>query len=490
MTFSSLTVSLKPEITLTPVEGNILLQSSSRKLTFHQPEPGLKTALDALKQGTHTPGQLQTLILETDGTQVREKFDAYLNRLIELGWICHAIPPSSPELSPLATAIPMVGDYYFDCPEIDWDAFAKRFQRNIAFTLSRFAYLHQVEGEMVLESPLTKGKIKFSDWRGPGLVSQLSQPQTATSLSQEIPGITEEIAQQFLSLLFAAQMLSASFASPVEEDEEVKSEEATPPLVFWEFHDLLFHSRSRLGRHNNPLGGIFPYVGKIDPLPGVKPLMSDVVIPLAKPNLEELNQTDMPLSQALETRRSIRRYDETPITLEQLGQFLYRCSRVKKLFDTERGEVSNRPYPGGGAIYELEIYPVVNACQGLEQGLYHYHPLDHVLCQVSAWTAETEALVQDVWFASAQHDQPQVVFVITARFGRMFWKYQSMAYAAILKHVGVMYQTFYLVATSMNLAPCGIGAGNSDLFQKATGIDYYEESSVGEFMLASVPVKP
>ncbi|NEQ84140.1 MAG: dehydrogenase, partial [Moorea sp. SIO2I5] len=171
MTFSSLTVSLKPEITLTPVDGNILLQSSSRKLTFHQPEPGLKTALDALKQGTHTPAQLQTLVLETDGTQVGEKFDAYLNRLIELGWICHAIPPSSPELSPLAIAIPMLGDYYFDCPEIDWDA--------IAFTLSRFAYLHQVEGEMVLESPLTKSKIKFSDWLGPALVSQLSQPQTA-----------------------------------------------------------------------------------------------------------------------------------------------------------------------------------------------------------------------------------------------------------------------------------------------------------------------
>ncbi|WP_287255195.1 hypothetical protein [Moorena sp. SIO4E2] len=40
MNFSSLTVSLKPEITLTPVEGNIVIQSSSRKLTFHQPEPG------------------------------------------------------------------------------------------------------------------------------------------------------------------------------------------------------------------------------------------------------------------------------------------------------------------------------------------------------------------------------------------------------------------------------------------------------------------
>ena len=79
----------------------------------------------------------------------------------------------------------------------------------------------------------------------------------------------------------------------------------------------------------------------------------------------------------------------------------------------------------------------------------------------------------------------QVLVIVAARFQRIAWKYSSMAYAAILKHVGVMYQTMYLVATAMGLAPCGIGCGDSDLFARAAGTEYFAETSVGEFLLGS-----
>jgi hypothetical protein len=39
----------------------------------------------------------------------------------------------------------------------------------------------------------------------------------------------------------------------------------------------------------------------------------------------------------------------------------------------------------------------------------------------------------------------------------------------------------------MNLAPCGLGTGDSDLFSQAVGTDYYEETSVGELLLGSLP---
>jgi SagB-type dehydrogenase family enzyme len=80
---------------------------------------------------------------------------------------------------------------------------------------------------------------------------------------------------------------------------------------------------------------------------------------------------------------------------------------------------------------------------------------------------------------------PQVLIVIIARFQPLAWKYESIAYALMLKHVGALYQTMYLVATAMNLAPCGIGRGDSDLFAKAAGCNYYAETSVGEFALGS-----
>lgn len=65
------------------------------------------------------------------------------------------------------------------------------------------------------------------------------------------------------------------------------------------------------------------------------------------------------------------------------------------------------------------------------------------------------------------------------------WKYESVAYALIMKHVGVLKQAMYLVATAMGRAPCALGAGNAELFAQAASLDYYAKTSVGEFLLGS-----
>src|SRR5205814_6728998 len=98
-----------------------------------------------------------------------------------------------------------------------------------------------------------------------------------------------------------------------------------------------------------------------------------------------------------------------------------------------------------------------------------------------------ETLLHITWVMANRQTRPQVYLGITARFQRVQWKYESIVYALILKHVGVLYQTMYLVATTMGLAPCALGGGNTDLFARAAGTDYYAESSVGEFILGSAP---
>lgn len=117
-------------------------------------------------------------------------------------------------------------------------------------------------------------------------------------------------------------------------------------------------------------------------------------------------------------------------------------------------------------------------------GLYYYQPQAHELSCISGETEAVEALLKDAGMAMGQ-GKPQVLIVITARFQRLAWKYESIAYALMLKHVGALYQTMYLVATAMNLAPCGIGSGDSELFAQAVGCNYYAETSVGEFVLGS-----
>jgi oxazoline/thiazoline dehydrogenase len=120
---------------------------------------------------------------------------------------------------------------------------------------------------------------------------------------------------------------------------------------------------------------------------------------------------------------------------------------------------------------------------GLEPGLYRYNGTAHSLEHVSQPSHHTRRMLADAAQSSGMHAQPHVLVILAARFLRVNWKYESMAYALILKNVGVVYQTMYLVGTAMRLAPCALGGGNADAFCKAAGTSYWEESSVGEFLL-------
>jgi len=63
------------------------------------------------------------------------------------------------------------------------------------------------------------------------------------------------------------------------------------------------------------------------------------------------------------------------------------------------------------------------------------------------------------------------------------WKYGSIAYSLILKDVGAVIQTMYLMATDMGLGGCAIGTNNIDLFANMTGIEFHVEGPVGQFAL-------
>ncbi len=80
---------------------------------------------------------------------------------------------------------------------------------------------------------------------------------------------------------------------------------------------------------------------------------------------------------------------------------------------------------------------------------------------------------------------PQILIVLTCRFPRFAWKYQSMAYRLVLMNAGVVIQTMYLVATDLGLAGCANGSGDSRLFAEITGLDPLRETSIGEFALGS-----
>jgi SagB-type dehydrogenase family enzyme len=177
--------------------------------------------------------------------------------------------------------------------------------------------------------------------------------------------------------------------------------------------------------------------------------------------------------------------------LAELSQLLDGTVRVLSKWNSEAhvGEASPvveyalRPYPSAGASYELELYLAAGKCGGLDRGFYHYDAGGHALVSIDARAHDLEAMLTGARLAMGEAAAPQVLITIAARFGRMSWKYSSIAYGLILKDVGVLTQTLYLMATDLGLGGCAIGSVNIDLFARMTGIEFHIEGPVGQFAL-------
>ena len=191
------------------------------------------------------------------------------------------------------------------------------------------------------------------------------------------------------------------------------------------------------------------------------------------------------MTHILENHQTYREQGKIDISAQTIGEFLYRSVRIKKQSKGNDYERAYHPYPSCGALNEIEIYPFVYSCDGISPGAYRYDALAHELEHLSLMNSKVELILKKAQSTLKMNTIPQIVIVLAAKFQRMMWKYESNAYALILKNSGIISHTMYLVATAMNLAPCGIGGGSSDDFCDAIGTDYWEETSVGEFVLGS-----
>ncbi len=350
--------------------------------------------------------------------------------------------------------------------------------------LSRFAYLRRRGNEMVLESPRAGALFRIGDPKIAAALATLATPQKISRLRRQdgFPG------PDLLALLVDCQIL---FRIDASSGEGLRPAEGDENLVLWDFHDLLFHTHSTEGRQANPLGGLYPYAGLIPPPPAVRPRWPGKTIDLRQLS-DAPPKTPSPFARLLHERHSTRDFDERqPITLAELARFLDSTARIRAKWKDQADlgdggpmvEYAARPYPAGGGAYELELYLAVANCDGLARGFYHYDADRHALVPIDVRAAELDALLAGAEFAMGAPAAPQILITIAARFGRVSWKYSSVAYSLILKDVGVLLQTLYLMATDMGLGGCAIGTNNIDLFEKMTGVEFHIEGPVGQFAL-------
>ena len=249
----------------------------------------------------------------------------------------------------------------------------------------------------------------------------------------------------------------------------------------WEFHDRLFHTRSRMwGGDPRPFGVTMRLRGQMDPLPAEEsPDGPPIALPTGAPARSEPS-----LAAVTEARRS-RRAAGAPLTVEDLGALLQRVARVRGVRPAAAGDELDRPVPSAGALGAVGVYPLIVDCEGLQAGLHRYDGRAHALRAIPGRPEHLDAIVENArTTAGLAPDAPvQALLVLVARFGRLQFKYSGMAYAAVLKDVGVLFEALALTTTALGLGGCPLGGGDALAFARASGLDPWAAGSVGEFLL-------
>jgi SagB-type dehydrogenase family enzyme len=444
-------------------DGHVVARYEGYAQSFGQFTPAVHKRLSELRTGL-------PLASTGRGRAADKEMDVLLQRLARSGLLEYRLLAARGGKNRLLIE-PQVADY--------WPKVAK-IANSDTIALSRFAYLRRRGKEMVLESSRAGALFRISDPKIASALATLSEPQKVSRYREkrDFPGL------EILGLLLDCQIL---FKLRLGDVDGQRASEGDPNLVLWDFHDLLFHTRSTEGRQANPLGGLYSYSDLMAPLPAVRPPWPGQPI-----HLNSAASSPTSFASLLDERRSIRDFDdEHPVTLAELGVLLQTAARVRAKW-TDRADMADegpevsyasRPYPSGGAAYELELYLVVNTCEGLKRGFYHYDAERHALMSIDVASETLDAQLADAEFAIGASAFPQILIVIAARFGRVSWKYSSVAYSLILKDVGVLTQTLYLTATDMGLGGCAIGTNNIDRFARMTGLDFFIEGPVGQFAL-------
>jgi SagB-type dehydrogenase family enzyme len=464
---------LRPETSMAYQDGRLVVRFPYGVVAVGAGDAPLVAALETLAAGPASLPAVESAALDTSTEEpvtVLARLQWLLDRLHST--LVHAVGfpagcPAGATGRPLLRVLPLTGDVRFVAPPALPDR---------PVQLSRLAYLRRRDDRLVLESGLAPFRVELVTPSAAVLATALASGGSTVDELAADTGLDRSTVDSAVRYLAGAGMTDAVDATADQ----------------WGFHEILFHSRSRIGRHDESFGATFPFLGVRPPVPAVKPLPAGRVVALTRPDLDELCRRDPPLVVAQEARRSVRASGTEPLDLAQLGEFLYRVGRVRAIYgpSPERKmpyQGVDRPYPTGGGSGDLEIYLTAHRCRGLARAAYYYDAVDHRLVEVCTDPDLVDGLLRGAAVATGGAPAPDVLLTFTSRFGRLTWKYDAMAYAATLKHVGVLYQTCYLVATAMRLAPCGLGSGDAHLAARAFGLDWQQESSVGEFMLSSLP---
>ena len=333
---------------------------------------------------------------------------------------------------------------------------------SVRWVVSAFTIVSWSGARAEITSAITGVKYTTDDFDLLRLLHAFSKSRTVTEVTREFDGYRPEVIASCIDHLIEAGILTSA------------PEPELPLRYHWDQNALAFHRRSRdVGFHKSSERQVTPSVAA---------RRSSATIPLARGTVA----TGRDLVDVLDARRSMRTWPKKSISLQTFSNFLWLSARNRAIGQgANQDEYVSRPYPSGGAAYSLELYPVIapEAVPPIPAGLYRYLPDVHGLEPVAAQIASYHPFLEAAGRAAGTA-MPPIVLVVTSRFARQSEIYGELALSLVLKEVGCLFQTLYLVGEYLGLAACALGGGSpAGLLASLCNTNEFAEPVVGEFML-------
>jgi SagB-type dehydrogenase family enzyme len=208
--------------------------------------------------------------------------------------------------------------------------------------------------------------------------------------------------------------------------------------------------------------------------------------PLQKPHPENAKLIDlmppkdltvgqMSLIEAINHRKSHRKYTTEALSLEEISFLLWAAQGVREVVD--KGAATRRTVPSAGSRHPFEVYLAANRVTGLDPGLYRYLPLDHKLCFLRSDPELNKKLTKSCR-KQAFVGKGAAVFIWTTLPYRSEWRYTTLAHKLIAVDAGHSCQNLYLASGAIGAGTCAIGAYNQAELDALLNVDGTEEFAV------------
>jgi len=192
------------------------------------------------------------------------------------------------------------------------------------------------------------------------------------------------------------------------------------------------------------------------------------------PAVGKLDFHKMSLQEAIEKRRSLRKYSDAPLSQEELSFLLWSASWSRDFRSNERMEVTFRNVPSAGSRHPLETFVDLRRVSGFKPGLYYYHPIKHCLVLINDDPATQEAILEGS-FRQEMIQSSAVNFIFTAVPYRTGWRYGQRGYRYLYLDAGHVGQNLHLAAEAIGSGACMIGAYMDEAMNAVLNIDGIEE---------------